>query len=219
MLNVEEVICPELKLAVCNVKEAARMVLHTIVVCRSIGGVRPIEPKVVHSELFDCTYMKTDELEIDQELEQSVRNFAEIFETNLGTSGRAYLKLNLYATKSRKQSMWNLLVGGEEKVIFEQWCLPVAVQKMRRHVTPAENLREEAENQKLASKQVEEVLHFIISKANSKVDHLPPPPQTQASYRYDISFTSIDGKGLQSSPRSMLPQGFSHTLKHIPHIA
>merc|ERR1719199_1775140 len=164
--------------------------------------------------------MKTDEIEFDQELESSIKQFSEIFENNLGRSGRAQLVLSFYTTKPRKQSIWNMLVGNEEKIVFEQWRLPVALQPLRRHTSPADNLREEANMQALASQQVEHALHLVIGRANAKVDHLPPPPQNQASYKFEITFASTDGKGLSSSASgSLLPRGLSHTLNHIPYIA
>mmetsp|Transcript_12624 Transcript_12624/g.39150 ORF Transcript_12624/g.39150 Transcript_12624/m.39150 type:complete len:222 (+) Transcript_12624:64-729(+) len=221
MLNVEEVLCPELRLAVCHVKEAMRTVLHTLVVCRSIGGHRPIEPRVVLSELFDIAYMKTDEAEFERELEQTLRQFSEVFETDAARTGRAQLVLSFYTTKSRKQSIWNILVGSDEKIVFEQWRVPVAVQPLRRFADPADNLREEANLQASAAQQVQQLLHFVVARANAKMDHLPPPPQTQAAYKFEISF-GLDGKGLGGGS-ALLPQGFGsaigQTIKHIPYIA
>lgn len=220
MLNVEEIVCPELTLAMCHVKEAMRALLHTLVVCRSIGGHRPIEPHGVCSDVFDLTYMKTDEQELEQEVEQSVRQFSEMFEINHGRSGRAQLVLKFYTTKSRKQSIWNILIGSDEKIVFEQWRLPVIVQPLKRYKEPADNLREEAILQASVAQQVQSALHFVIGRTNAKVDHLPPPPQSQASYKFEISFAALDGKSLGSN---LLPQGFgssiSQTIKHLPHIA
>mmetsp|Transcript_55618 Transcript_55618/g.154988 ORF Transcript_55618/g.154988 Transcript_55618/m.154988 type:complete len:225 (+) Transcript_55618:144-818(+) len=224
MLNVEELVCPELRLAMCHVKEALRTVLHTVVVCRSLGGHRPIEPRPVHSELFDLSYMKTDEVEFEQDIENGIRQFSELFENSAGRSSRAQLVLNFYTTKTRKQSLWNIIVGNDEKIVFEQWRAPVAVQPFRRFSSPVDNLREEADLQASASQQVQQVLHFVIGKANAKVDHLPPPPQSQASYKFEITFASMDGKGLGGGGSSALTQrGFgsslSQTIKHIPYIA
>eukprot|EP00927_Polykrikos_kofoidii_P041464 TRINITY_DN35353_c0_g1_i1.p1 TRINITY_DN35353_c0_g1~~TRINITY_DN35353_c0_g1_i1.p1 ORF type:complete len:223 (+),score=27.57 TRINITY_DN35353_c0_g1_i1:224-892(+) len=222
MLNVEEFVCPELRLALCHVKEALRTVLHTALVCRSIGGHRPIEPRPVHSELFDITYMKTDEPEIEQELERSIREFTDLFESNMCRSGRAQLILSFYTTKSRKQSLWNIIVGSDEKIVFEQWRTPVAVQPLRRFSNPADSLREEANLQASASQQVQQVLHFVVGRACSKVEHLPPPPHSQASYRFDVSFASADGKVLGGGS-GVGPHGFgsslSHTIKSLPYMA
>mmetsp|Transcript_49237 Transcript_49237/g.107097 ORF Transcript_49237/g.107097 Transcript_49237/m.107097 type:complete len:221 (-) Transcript_49237:102-764(-) len=219
MLNAEELVCPELRLAMCHVKEAARAILHTIVVCRSIGGHRPIEPRSVLSELFDVSYMKTDEPEFEDELEQSIRQFSEIFDQGVGRSGRAQLVLNFFTTKSRKQSIWNLIVGSDEKIVFEQWRLPVVVQPLRRHLTPADNLREEANLQASAAQQVQQALYFVVGRANAKVDHLPPPPQTQAVYKFEIFVTS-DGRGLSgsSSPSRTFGSSLNQTIKNIPYI-
>lgn len=220
MLNVEEFVCPELRLAMCHVKEAMRALMNTIVVCRSIGGHRPIEPRQVLSEVFDLAYMKTDEPDLEQEIEQRAMQFSEIFESNLGRSSRAQIILSFYTTKSRKQSFWNILVGSDEKVVFEQWRLPVAVQPLRRYPNPADNLREEANLQASASKQVLEALHYAIGRASTKVEHLPPPPQTQAAYKFEVSFASMDRKGLGGAVLSQgLGSSITSTMKHIPYVA
>lgn len=222
MLNVEEFACPELRLALSHVKEAMRAILHTLVMCRSIGGHRPIEPRAVQSELFDISYLKTDETEIEQELEGAARQFSGIFESNNGGPGRAQMVINFYTTKSRKQSIWNMIVGGDEKIVFEQWRIPVAVQPVRRYTNPDDNLKEEASLQASSSQQVQQAMHFVIGKANTKLDHLPPPPQGQAVYKFEVSFSSSDGKGLRGSS-AILPRAFgsslSQTIKHIPYIA
>merc|ERR1711920_343549 len=110
------------------------------VVCRSIGGHRPIEPRAAVSDLFDITYMKTDEAEFEQELERTVRDFSEIFERNVGRMSSAQLVLSFYTTMSRKQGIWNMLAGGDEKIVFEQWRMPVVLQPERRYTSPTDNL-------------------------------------------------------------------------------
>eukprot|EP00931_Biecheleriopsis_adriatica_P090780 TRINITY_DN64704_c0_g1_i1.p1 TRINITY_DN64704_c0_g1~~TRINITY_DN64704_c0_g1_i1.p1 ORF type:complete len:234 (+),score=40.92 TRINITY_DN64704_c0_g1_i1:95-703(+) len=201
----------------CHVKEAIRIILHSLVVCRSIGGHQPLEPKQITSDLFDIDYIRSDEPALVEELEQTVEHF----ESNLSRSDRLQLVFNFYTTKSRKQSIWNIIVGSDEKIVFEQWRFPVTVQPLKRFPNPADNLREEATLQASASQQVQQALHYMIARANSKVDHLPPPPQTQASYKFEVSFASGDGKGIGSG--SVLPQGLSsslsQTIRHIPYIA
>mmetsp|Transcript_72641 Transcript_72641/g.189483 ORF Transcript_72641/g.189483 Transcript_72641/m.189483 type:complete len:221 (+) Transcript_72641:100-762(+) len=220
MLNVEEIVCPELTLANCHVKEAMRAILHTVVVCRSIGGTRPIEPCAVHSEALDVTYMKTDEDELERELEQSLRQFGDLFEAHFGRSGSAQIVLSFYVVKTRKQSIWNILVGSDEKIVFEQWRVPVTVQPPRRHLVPAENMREEEDGRSSAARQVQDALRFAVGRSSGKVDHLPPPPTSQASYKFEVSFAAADGRSLGAG---LLPQGLgsalSQTVKHLPHIS
>mmetsp|Transcript_153478 Transcript_153478/g.491921 ORF Transcript_153478/g.491921 Transcript_153478/m.491921 type:complete len:221 (-) Transcript_153478:26-688(-) len=219
MLNVEEFVCPEVRVAICHVKEAIRIVLHTLVVCRSIGGHRPVEPRSCSSEVLDLAFMATDEPEAEQEIEARARQFSELFEGSLANTGRAQLVFSFYTTKSRKQSIWNILVGSDEKIVFEQWRFPVVIQPLRRYPNPADNLKEESNSQVWAAQQTQQALQFVIGKVNSKVDHLPPAPQTQAAYKFDITFASLDGRDLGGG---ILPQGFgssiSQTMKNIPKI-
>lgn len=221
MLNVEEFVCPEMTLAMCHVKEAVRTVLHTLVVCRSLGGLWPAEPRPTFSEVLDLTYMRTDCAEFEQELEPKVRQFSELFERDLAHSGRAQLIFSFYTTKSRKQSIWNIIVGSDEKIVFEQWRLPVIVMPMRRYPNPADNLKEEANAQATAAQQVQQTLQFILFRVNAKVDHLPPPPPSQPSYKFEVSFASLDGRSLGgggSAAAARLGTSLSSTIKHIPYI-
>ncbi|CAK9061040.1 unnamed protein product [Durusdinium trenchii] len=152
------------------------------------------DPKAVVSELFDVEYVRINESHHVQELERTVEKFSEILENNLDSTGRAQLVFNLYTVKTRKQSLWNRIVGNEEKTVFEQWRIPVSVQPLNRYLNPADNLREEANLQASASQQVQQVLHYIIARANSKVDHLPSPEKDTVSYKFEVAFLSGDGK-------------------------
>jgi len=221
MLNVEEFLSPELRLAMCHVKEATRIILHCLVVCRTIGGADSIDPKAVVSELFDVEYVRINESQHVQELERTVEKFSEILENNLDRSGKAQLVFNLYTVKTRKQSLWNRIVGSDEKTVFEQWRIPVAVQPLNRYLNPADNLREEANLQASASQQVQQVLHYIIARANTKVDHLPSPEKDTVSYKFEVAFLSGEGKEIGTG--SLLPQGLgsslSQTIRHLPYMA
>ncbi|CAJ1364200.1 unnamed protein product [Effrenium voratum] len=178
------------------------------------------DPKSVVSELFDVEYVRINEPQHVQELEKTVERFSEILENNLDRSGRAQLLFNLYTVKARKQSLWNRLVGSEEKTVFEQWRIPVSVQPLNRYLNPADNLREEANLQASASQQVQQVLHYVIARANAKVDHLPSPEKDSVSYKFEVAFVSGDGKEIGSG--SFLPQGLgslSQTIRHLPYMA
>lgn len=218
MLNVEELRVPELRLAMCHVKEAMRVILHTILLNRSIGGHRPIEAQIAYSEQFELSYVKSDEQVLEQTLEVQVQKFGQYFEKNLSKSNsKAVLLLSFYTTKNRKASLWNMLAGTEEKIIFEQWRIPVSVQPLRRYSNPAENLREEAQQQSLASQQTHSALLYILGGINTKLDHLPPPPQSQAVYKFDISFSSQDSLGA-GSELAWSPRALSQNIRKIPYI-
>ncbi|CAK9083118.1 DnaJ homolog subfamily B member 1 [Durusdinium trenchii] len=169
------------------------------------------DPKAVVSELFDVEYVRINESHHVQELERTVEKFSEILENNLDSTGRAQLVFNLYTVKTRKQSLWNRIVGNEEKTVFEQWRIPVSVQPLNRYLNPADNLREEANLQASASQQVQQVLHYIIARANSKVDHLPSPEKDTVSYKFEVAFLSGDGKAGLHRPGIFEPDDPSPT--------
>mmetsp|Transcript_59005 Transcript_59005/g.140902 ORF Transcript_59005/g.140902 Transcript_59005/m.140902 type:complete len:223 (+) Transcript_59005:63-731(+) len=222
MLNVEEFVSPELALATCHVKESVRIILNTVVVCRSIGGHRPMEPRSAFSDIFDLSYMKTDEPDLDQELDRTAEQASDALERHATGGGQAaQLVLNFFTMTPRKQSVWNLLVGSEDKIVFEQWRFPLSVQPLRRCPNPAMALKEEANAQASAASHVVQALQFVVARATARVEHLPPPPQYQAPYRFETSLLTLDGKPLggSTSMSQALASSVSQSIKHMPYIA
>mmetsp|Transcript_10930 Transcript_10930/g.23829 ORF Transcript_10930/g.23829 Transcript_10930/m.23829 type:complete len:222 (+) Transcript_10930:193-858(+) len=221
MLNAEEFVAPELKVVLSHVKEAVRVVLHTLVVCRSLGGSRPLEPKERFSEVLNLSYMTTDELDVEQEVNSWAREFSEMFDVRWPVGGRAQLVLSFYSLASKKSSLWKTIIGTDEKIVFEQWRFPMVVQHARRFKDPTDNIKEESKNNSMAHQQVLAVLQFVFSKVASKVDHLPAPNSEKACFRFEVTFASGDGKEMGKG--GLLPNGFgtslSQTLKIIPKLS
>ncbi|CAD7925755.1 unnamed protein product [Amoebophrya sp. A25] len=209
MLNVTEFFLDELRVALCHVKETGRILLHTILVQRAIGGQQPIEPRTIWSDQLELAYCRLEEPQIIDLVESKVHEFADLFERNLQRTGGC-LCINFFTTKSKKASVWNLLLGQEERIIFENWRIPVALQSLRRYQNPEDQLMQEAQLQRQASTAVGKAVEDCVRKImDSNGDHLPPPPQHLAVYRFEISFDN-------AAPFS--PRAFSQTIK-IPYIS
>merc|ERR1712107_390617 len=106
-----------MRLAISHVKEAVRVLLHTILLNRAIGGQTAVEPRTIWSDGLDLAYMRLDDTEIAELVESRTREFCGIFEKNTQkTTG--CVTLNFYTTKTKKPSVWNILLGQEEKIVF-----------------------------------------------------------------------------------------------------
>eukprot|EP00397_Hematodinium_sp_SG-2012_P067397 GEMP01104389.1.p1 GENE.GEMP01104389.1~~GEMP01104389.1.p1 ORF type:complete len:212 (+),score=22.21 GEMP01104389.1:103-738(+) len=192
MLNVEEFNLPELRLAISFVKEAIRILLHSIILQRAIGGHKVLEPAQYHSDLFDVTYFKVDDREVEQLVESRVRTFCDLFErpSNASPKTAGCLSISFYTmkVKPRGGSFWNFLTTGEEKIVFEHWRIPLTIQPLKKCINPAETLDQEGTLQRVAQEQLRARMLWCIEKVNSKLDHLPPPPQQSTLYNFDITF-------------------------------
>mmetsp|Transcript_6217 Transcript_6217/g.15360 ORF Transcript_6217/g.15360 Transcript_6217/m.15360 type:complete len:215 (-) Transcript_6217:69-713(-) len=205
MNNCEHFGFSPLRLPIDHVKEAMRCVLHTVVFNRSIGShtARPMNPLPTTSAMFGLTYMRTDDPQVDQEIELKVKQLGELLERRPRQGSAVKVQLSFYITKNRKASMLNWITGTEDKVTFEQWTFPVTVYFRSGH--PLVEQDEEAEKQAQAEmhSNMKRLLMNIVLKINMKMDHLPPTPE-QSSYRFEVSFIP-DGPNGAWSPRTMMP--------------
>ena len=69
-----------------------------------------------------------------------------------------------------------------------------------------------------ASQQVQQVLHYILARANSKVDHLPWPEKDTVSYKWDVAFLSGSGKEIGASMAG-IGNSLSQTMRHLPYMS
>ena len=103
MLNVTEFRTRELKLSIQYVKEALRVLLHTVLFQRSIGA-NVINPRAVWSEQFELSYVRMEDADISRLVEAKIRDFLDSFEKNR-IKTHATLCLNFFTTKSKKPSV------------------------------------------------------------------------------------------------------------------
>ncbi|CAD7928334.1 unnamed protein product [Amoebophrya sp. A120] len=210
MLNVSEHFLEEVRVALAYVKESARVILHTILVQRSIGGQQAVDVRTVWSEQLELAYCRLEDLELQDLVETKVKEFVDMFEKNQNQKRSGCLSLHFYTTKSKKASVWNLLLGQEEKIVFETWRIPLTLQNLRRYTHPEDELLQEANLQRTAAQYVRLTVEECVRKVmTSNMDHLPPPPQHLPVYRFEIAFDS----GAPFSPRA-----FSQAIK-IPYIS
>jgi len=194
MLNIEEFNAPELRLAIPFVKEAIRLLLHTIILNRSIGGGQKVlEPVQCHSDLFDVSYFKVDDRELEQKIDTYAREFCNLFErpTNASPRMNGCLTISFHTIKLKSVTgagIWDWITRAEEKIVFENWTLPLVIVPVKKCMSPSENLEQEGTLQRHAREQVRESMIWCIKKINSKLDHLPPPPQASIWYPFDINF-------------------------------
>jgi autophagy-related protein 101 len=183
------------------VKEAVRCIIHTILFNRALGAQAPTEPAAVHSEQANVSYMKLEDPGVELAVESKIKQFAEIFEKQMAPG--AVLVLSFYTNKPKTNSIWNVLAG-EDKIVFEQWRIPVHVDRTR--------VMGEQEDAHFVqtTKQIKRAISFALFKINQRMDHLPPAPP-EVCYKFDLSFLS------SQSTAGWPPSNFA-SLRHIPYL-
>jgi hypothetical protein len=213
MNNCEEFTLSEMRLALCHVKEVGRVIAHSILFARAIGGSRTLEPVFVKSASLDVDYVRCGDQYMANVIDSRLNSFAEVFERNGRGPVTAHLLIQFYMLRPRKQALWNVFLGNDEKVVFEQWRIPISIQHFRQQTNSGtEDMTEEDYLQRSASEQLSSALMKMSLSVAQKMDHLPQPPKDSACYNFDITYE------LPTSPTAWSPRSITESMRRIPYI-
>ncbi|GBF95769.1 hypothetical protein Rsub_08205 [Raphidocelis subcapitata] len=187
MSNCEVFSLPVVEVELHQVREVCRAALHTIVFNRALGHVRPVD---VDSELFDVTYVKCGDPEVDAVLEARISEFVGFIERQKAQD-IAQLRLSFYE-KRRRQASW-LLPAQDERLYWEQWLLNLTVVSpdpfTQDHTsltyTDAAGVR-----QARLQSAVEGLLAAVVRAVNDKRHHIPPVVSSSTlTFPFDVSMS------------------------------
>lgn len=175
-------------------REAGRVLLHTILFCRSLGALTPIE---VDSTMFpNVTYLRTGEGEVDECIESGVENFMQSLQVVGPDLHRGEIVLSFF--EHRKTSSFLGMKSNSERVVWEQWVIPLVVST----VSPASasdseaHIIERTRRQKAQEQAVQAQIQTIVSINNSRgVDYFPPfriNSNTALTYKFEVSVLFVD---------------------------
>lgn len=221
-MNCEEFVIQPLHLTLPLVKESLRCLLHTILFSRSIGGDVPVEPESVKSEILGVSYCRANQSGSGPDLAQIVENKLGEFTQKLESSESLMLTLAFYLPRQGKRTLWDLLSQPfDDKAVFERWKIQVDTDRTSSlGWVDAEEIR----LIESAAFQTKDRVFYIIKRINERMDHLPPPPQDQMAYHFDISFScSVKAAASHaSSPASSSsmwsPKAIAQSIRSIPFI-
>lgn len=169
-------------------REVLRCLLHTILFTRSLGPTTPID---VSSELFDVTYAKCGDPEVDKLIEAKINEFCAWIERHPGQM--THLMLGFYERRKREMS-W--LTRGDERMFWEQWCVRVKVLVKGGNEEMMMGGRGGGDGKKglELSERMEECVRFVVERVNEKKDHIPGVGSVRTvSFPFDAWIAS-DGK-------------------------
>ena len=122
-MNCEVFSLAPLRCEAFQAKETLRAVLHTVLFSRTLGVVRARD---VDSELFDLTYTTCGDPAVESHVEERLDALVRwLAKQDRGKDTHAQVCLSFYETKDKKTGGW--FGGGDERVYWEQWRIPLEV--------------------------------------------------------------------------------------------
>lgn len=193
MSNCEVFSLPVVEAELHQVREVCRCVLHTIIFNRALGHVRPQD---VDSELFDVTYVKCGDPDVDSLLESKISEFVAFIEKQKAQD-IAQLRLSFYEKRRRQAGGWFILQQ-DERLYWEQWCVNLCVVQpdpfTQDHTSLAYTDAAAVRQARLQS-AVEGLVATVVRHVNDKRHHIPPVVSSSTvTFPFDIS--------LHGGPRS-----------------
>lgn len=127
-MNTLQHFLPELEVDKSQVKEALKAILHTILFCRSLGPVTPVD-QTLHS-FPNITYTSCGVREVSANINTAIESFCSNLQMVGPNLGGGQLWISFYE-KRNKKSIFGLGLGmqqpSNEKIYWEQWIIPVVV--------------------------------------------------------------------------------------------
>ena len=152
-------------------REALHCLLHTILFCRAPG---PFKPETVYLNHFELAYARVSGTSVRRNVERAVD--ALLAPGGLQPAGPELLKgavVLSFFNRRQSKAMFGL-VKTEEKVVWEQWLLPVLVSTTPRPLgdddaSRLERSRADADADALIHKRLSDI-HALV---NGPMDHIP----------------------------------------------
>ncbi|CAG9332750.1 unnamed protein product [Blepharisma stoltei] len=190
-MNHEQNVIKGLVLEPRQVKDALRVIIHSILFQRELGVVTP---RQVES---DCGvfYLTLNDINTDKHIEEQLT----LFENRLQERPMLILTLSFYQTVKKKTF---LFIQEKTKVIWEEWKIPIQLQQMA--------IPEPRKSDSRLAKKLRKRLMAIIERICEKKDHLPSIGEaddpTVIRFPYEIS--SIEAEQMPGN----------YFGKNIPHL-
>ena len=195
-MNCEVFSLAPLRCEAFQAKETLRAVLHTILFARTLGVVRARD---VDSELFDLTYTTCGDPAVERHVEERLDALVRwLAKQDRADDTVAQVCLSFYETKDKRGGWFG---GGDERVYWEQWRVPIEVVADR-----------EAKSEQLQETIVAATQH-VLGLVNERKDHIPPVVSADVvSFPYEISLPGETEGALLGSLRRMLTHASPPTL-------
>ncbi|XXQ34218.1 Autophagy-related protein 101 [Plasmodiophora brassicae] len=192
-MNLQKFSMEAIEMEKFRVRTVLRALVHTILFNRALG---PIRIRDVECEGIQMRFTAID----DERIVESVERKIEATYAALERDGQGTVTLSFYEKRPVKTLFF---ATRDEKIIWEQWCIPVAVRE--RAMGGAEPV--DIEDQLRAR------LMFIVRTVNDARDHLPPIPPDVPMYPVEFTYAS---SGAGASPSESWSVSIRRMLREGP---
>ena len=160
-----------LEVAVSQMKEVLKIVMHSIIFQRALGeyGFRDTE-----SELFDVSYVRCNSRLIDLKVEGYAEEFSKALEQRQWGDEKGHVQFCVSFFERREHPGAFGLFRSEEKVTWERWNIPLVVQQPDVHRSQGNSDAERRRRQMDLERCLREQLEFVLTAASLRKEHIPP---------------------------------------------
>mmetsp|Transcript_14755 Transcript_14755/g.44418 ORF Transcript_14755/g.44418 Transcript_14755/m.44418 type:complete len:205 (+) Transcript_14755:268-882(+) len=177
-MNLTEHSLDEVEVEQWRMKEMLSAILHTILFVRAPGPVRPTEATL---DRFDKAYATCGTEDIDRAVDESIDGLMTSLEPAGPELGKGCMVLSFFEKRVTAQLFG--LVSNEEKVVWEQWRIPVLISVTPRPMgDDTASVIERQRQAQQADAMLQARIMQVFSLANGHFDHLPP-----VHYEFEIS--------------------------------
>ncbi|CAB1096936.1 unnamed protein product [Ectocarpus sp. CCAP 1310/34] len=168
-MNLKEHVLEELELHEYYVRDALQCLLHTILFVRAPGSLRPRES---HCENFGLSFARCGARDVDVAVDRALEEFWRSLRPAGPDLSKGWIAVSFFMRREKKS--FGLFLK-EEKVVWEQWVVPVLVNTSPRP-TEADDTSVLARGrlQEMAVRLVQGRMLDILTSVNDCIDHVPP---------------------------------------------
>lgn len=187
-MNRVELRLPELELAEHHLQEALQCLLHTIVFTRWPQQKGPLQPVEVQCDHFPLAFASCGKPEVHRRIDQAIHTFVQ----GLVPAGpellRGTITLSFFERRTNKVVFW----AYEEKVVWEEWIIPLLVSNTPQLNTADERLSASERDtlhqiqgsaERRYADGLQALLLQVFTHVNASLDHVPP-------HHYDFEISS-----------------------------
>lgn len=149
-----------------QVKEALKVLMHSIVFQRALGEYRFLDAE---SELFDLSYVRCDSRVVERAVEEHAESCSRFFDRPDLADPQQICCVSFFERRSRPGGFG--FFRSEEKVTWERWHVPVRV------IPPLEagsGALDRRRRQQDLETRLRSQLALILSLASTRKEHIPP---------------------------------------------
>ncbi|CAM9510956.1 unnamed protein product [Sphacelaria rigidula] len=178
-MNLKEHVLEELELHEFHVRDALQCLLHSILFVRAPGALRPRES---HCENFGVSFARCGARDVDVAVDRALEDFWRSLRPAGPDLAKGWIAVSFFMRRVKKS--FGLFLK-EEKVVWEQWVIPVLVNTSPR---PTEDDDTSVLARCRMQETTEELLQGrmldILNNVNACIDHVPP---VGTEYEFEIA--------------------------------